>query len=125
MVGALQSGKADLTVSELSITEERLKVVTYTQPIYIISRKLFVATYEDLAKKMLAYTTPMDTALYWCILANMIGLAAILFFIERLQRLYIPMEEKPVSFGVAGWYMLSALLQQGEDMMGCGTVAVS
>ncbi len=35
MVGALQSGEADLTVSELSITEERLKVVTYTQPIYI------------------------------------------------------------------------------------------
>ncbi|XP_063881027.1 glutamate receptor ionotropic, kainate 5-like [Scylla paramamosain] len=123
MVGALQSGEADLTVSELSITEERLKVVTYTQPIYIISRKLFVATYEDLAKKMLAYTTPMDTALYWCILANMIGLASILFFIERLQRCYIPMGEKPVSMGVAGWYMLSALLQQGSNTYPISTAA--
>ncbi|KAK8372523.1 hypothetical protein O3P69_007848, partial [Scylla paramamosain] len=43
-VGALQSGEADLTVSELSITEERLKVVTYTQPIYIISVSLIVYT---------------------------------------------------------------------------------
>ncbi|XP_063841128.1 glutamate receptor-like [Scylla paramamosain] len=115
-VGALQSGEADLTVSELSITEERLKVVTYTQPIYIISRKLFAATHEDLAKKMLAYTTPTDTALYRRIPANTTGLASILFFIERLQRCYIPTGEKPVSMGVAaGWYMLSALLQQGSN----------
>ncbi|XP_050710442.1 glutamate receptor-like [Eriocheir sinensis] len=114
MVGSLQSREADLTVSELSITKERQEVVTYTQPIYIISRKLFVATQEDFAKKMLAYTTPMDTALYWCILMNMVGLAGILYFIERLQRVYVPMEEKPVSMSVACWYMLSALLQQGS-----------
>ncbi|KAK8372997.1 hypothetical protein O3P69_009681 [Scylla paramamosain] len=85
------------------------------------SHKLFVATYEDLDKMLLAYTTPMDTALYWCILTNMIGLASILFFADQLQRCYIPMGEKPVSMGVAGWYVLSALLQQSEDLLGCGT----
>ncbi|KAK8371945.1 hypothetical protein O3P69_016288 [Scylla paramamosain] len=85
------------------------------------SYKLFVATYEDLDKMLLAYTTPMDTALYWCILTNMIGLASILFFADQLQRCYIPMGEKPVSMGVAGWYVLSALLQQSEDLLGCGT----
>ena len=36
MVGELQSRNADLTISELSITAERNKVVSYTQPIYII-----------------------------------------------------------------------------------------
>ncbi len=80
-----------------------------------------MAIYEDLDKMLLAYTTPMDTALYWCILTNMIGLASILFFAEQLQRCYIPMGEKPVSMGVAGWYVLSALLQQSEDLLGCGT----
>ncbi|KAK8373354.1 hypothetical protein O3P69_010914 [Scylla paramamosain] len=83
--------------------------------------KLFVATYEDLDKMLLAYTTPMDTALYWCILTNMIGLASILFFADQLQRCYIPMGRSPVSMGVAGWYVLSALLQQSEDLLGCGT----
>lgn len=36
MVGALQEGRADLTVSELSIIQERSEVISYTQPLYII-----------------------------------------------------------------------------------------
>lgn len=33
MVGELQSGRADLTVSELSVVEERNLVISYTQPV--------------------------------------------------------------------------------------------
>ncbi|XP_063855727.1 glutamate receptor 4-like [Scylla paramamosain] len=73
---------------------------------------------------MLAYTTQRDTALYRRIPANTTGLASILFFIERLQRCYIPTGEKPVSMGVAaGWYMLSALLQQGSNTYPISTAA--
>ncbi|XP_063845570.1 glutamate receptor ionotropic, kainate 5-like isoform X2 [Scylla paramamosain] len=115
MVGALQTREVDLTVSLLSLTKERQEVVTYTQPINVLSRKLFVATHEDFAKKMLAYTSPMDTLLYWCIAANMVLLAAALFLIERLQHSYDFMQEEPVTMGVATWYMLSALLQQGSS----------
>ncbi|KAK8374384.1 hypothetical protein O3P69_012059 [Scylla paramamosain] len=57
---------------------------------------------------MLAYTTPTDTALYRRIPANTTGLASILFFIERLQRCYIPTGEKPVSMGAPTPYPISS-----------------
>ncbi|XP_042205817.1 glutamate receptor ionotropic, delta-1-like [Homarus americanus] len=115
MVGELQSGRADLTVSELSITQERSEVITYTQPVYIISRKLYVSTPEDFQKKLLAYATPMDTALYLCVFASVGVLSLALYFIERLRLRLISCKDVSMSLTVAVWSMLSALLQQGCD----------
>nr|XP_027224158.1 glutamate receptor-like [Penaeus vannamei] len=117
MVGELQNRRADLTVSELSVTKERNDVITYTQPIYIVSRKLFVATQEDFQKKLLAYTSPMEMVLYWAILVTMMGLAVFLVFVERLRKYLLPHEELGGlgSLGTATWCMVSALLQQGCD----------
>ncbi|XP_042864089.1 glutamate receptor ionotropic, delta-1-like [Penaeus japonicus] len=117
MVGELQNRRADLTVSELSVTKERNDVITYTQPIYIVSRKLFVATQEDFKKKLLAYTSPMEMILYWAILVTMLGLAFFLVFIVRLRKYLLPHEKvgSVNSLGTAVWCMTSALLQQGCD----------
>ncbi|KAK4321415.1 hypothetical protein Pmani_007770 [Petrolisthes manimaculis] len=113
MVGALQEGRADLTVSELSIIQERSEVISYTQPLYIVSRRLFVATHVDFSKKLLAYASPMDTLLYITIFGNMVGLAFILYFIERLSLHFIPIKKEADSWSLVSWYMTSAFLQQG------------
>lgn len=78
------------------------------------SRKLYVSTPEDFQKKLLAYATPMETVLYVCIFAAMAALTSALYFMERLRLCFLPSKEEPVSLTVASWYMLSALMQQGE-----------
>ncbi|KAK7066545.1 hypothetical protein SK128_009779 [Halocaridina rubra] len=115
MVGELQNRRADLTVSELSITKERNEVITYTQPIYLISRKLFVATSEDIWKKLLAYFNPMEGVLYVAIFATMLVLMVSLVYIEKLRHWFLRrhLAENPTTLNEASWFMVSALLQQG------------
>ncbi|XP_069956158.1 glutamate receptor ionotropic, delta-1-like isoform X2 [Cherax quadricarinatus] len=115
MVGELQRGLADLTVSELSITKERSDVIAYTQPVYIISRRMYVSTQKDFLKTMLAYATPMDTLVYVCVFASLVAMALALHLIERLRLWFLPSRDEPVGLSVAAWYMVSALLQQGCD----------
>lgn len=79
------------------------------------SRRLFVATHEDFSKKLLAYASPMDTLLYITIFGNMVGLAFILYFIERLSLYFLPIKEEADSWSLVSWYMTSAFLQQGKS----------
>ncbi|XP_069192972.1 glutamate receptor 1 [Procambarus clarkii] len=123
MVGELQQGRADLTVSELSITKERNDVVTYTQPVFVVSRRLYVSTPQDFRKKLLAYVDPMDKVVYVCVFVAMSVMALGLNFVERLRLYFLPSEEEPVSLSVAAWSMVSALLQQGYDPTPSSTAA--
>ncbi|XP_066979238.1 glutamate receptor 1-like isoform X2 [Macrobrachium rosenbergii] len=118
MVGELQERRADLTVSELSVTQERSEIITYTQPIHMISRKLFVATKEDFQKKLMAYALPMESILYVAVFFTMIVLVIFLVIAERIYSHYFPREmEGMYRAGIsdASWCMVSALLQQGSD----------
>ncbi|XP_068242185.1 glutamate receptor 1-like [Palaemon carinicauda] len=117
MVGELQERRADLTVSELSVTQERSEIITYTQPIYMISRKLFVATQEDFQKKLMAYALPMESLLYVVVAFTMALLVVFLFVSERTYSRYLSDKvegEFSAGFSHVSWYMVSALLQQGS-----------
>ncbi|XP_064087140.1 glutamate receptor 1-like [Macrobrachium nipponense] len=118
MVGELQERRADLTVSELSVTQERSEIITYTQPIHMISRKLFVATQEDFQKKLMAYALPMESILYAAVFLTMAVLVIFLVIAERVYRRYFPQEMEGIfraGISDASWVMVSALLQQGSD----------
>lgn len=73
-----------------------------------------MATHEDFSKKLLAYASPMDTLLYITIFGNMVGLAFILYFIEWLSLLFLPIKKEADSWSLVSWYMISAILQQGK-----------
>ncbi|XP_043206570.1 glutamate receptor ionotropic, delta-1-like [Amphibalanus amphitrite] len=133
MVGELQAGRADMTVSEVSFTNEREQVIDYTQTVSVISRRVYVHIPTVLDSWLARYSRGISAGMVALSLAAVVLLALTHRFCERILaraqedgrrevlkdtddgRMFLEVAEGEAGLADTLWIMLGLMLQQGAD----------
>ncbi|KAF0292743.1 Glutamate receptor ionotropic, delta-1 [Amphibalanus amphitrite] len=133
MVGELQAGRADMTVSEVSFTNEREQVIDYTQTVSVISRRVYVHIPTVLDSWLARYSRGISAGMVALSLAAVVLLALTHRFCERILaraqedgcredwkdtddgKMFLEVAEGEAGLADTLWIMLGLMLQQGAD----------
>ncbi|KAF0314355.1 Glutamate receptor ionotropic, delta-1 [Amphibalanus amphitrite] len=120
MVGALQTGAADLTISEVSVTTDRQQVIDFSTILSVISRKVYLRADSELDSWVGRYSRGISVPMALLLSAVALAAAAVLRLCEAVspgRRPACPPAAGDLrTFSDALWTVLGQLLQQGAPV---------
>ncbi|KAJ8309978.1 hypothetical protein KUTeg_011843 [Tegillarca granosa] len=106
--------EVDLMVAPNSIQASRESVMDFTYPFFFDTMTFLVKRADPNRYKWKTLIDPLSWQVLVCVAVSLPTCAFILFVLERYNQYYVVAVEKPHGFQYAFWYMLGALLTQGN-----------
>ncbi|KAK6975687.1 Glutamate receptor 2 [Biomphalaria glabrata] len=126
MIGELLTGKADMAIAALTITEIRERFVDFSKPFMNLGTSIMIKKPDKEKGGVFSFKNPLSDGVWVSILLGFIGVSTVLYLVGRFspyewdtsQPRRPPEEEKRPAFNLANtlWFSLGALMQQGSDI---------
>ncbi|CAD5212359.1 unnamed protein product [Bursaphelenchus okinawaensis] len=122
MIGELDVGLADLAVGALSINPERERYVDFSEP-WLFHGIRVLEKWQPRDSPMESFLQPLKKSLWGALFVSVLVIGCIIYFLDWRSPFNIPyhkdiftrpeLEDTPVSFGEAMWFVWGVLLNSG------------
>jgi ionotropic glutamate receptor len=126
MLREVMEGRADLAITDLTITSERESAVDFTMPFMILGISILYEKPKKEPPEMFSFMSPFSDEVWLCLGVAFVGVTLSLFVMARLSPAewdnpYPCIEEPDVlenQFNLQNsvWFAIGALLQQGSEV---------
>lgn len=124
LMGDLLSGKADMVIAPMTITEIRERYVDFSKPFMQLGTSIMIKKPEKEKGGVFSFKNPLSNGVWLAIIGCFIGVSIVLFFVGRFSPYEWasggtrPSHKAKPAFSVANtvWFTLGALMQQGSDI---------
>lgn len=126
MIGELMNDRADLAITDLTITAERESAVDFTMPFMNLGISILFEKPKKEDPQLFSFMSPLSGGVWGCLFACFFLVSISLFVMGRLSpeewdNPYPCIEEPEVlinqfSFKNSMWFSVGALLQQGSEI---------
>ncbi|CAL1535038.1 unnamed protein product [Lymnaea stagnalis] len=128
MIGELLTGKADMAIAALTITEIRERFVDFSKPFMNLGTSIMIKKPDKEKGGVFSFKNPLSNGVWASIIMGFIGVSVVLFLVGRFSPYEWdtsphgitsePHRQDRPSFNLANtvWFSLGALMQQGSDI---------
>jgi len=115
MLAAVQDGRADAAIANISITSERERVMDFSQPMFDSGIQILLPPDTSTASSLLsALLTPEIGALILAALGLLFGVGMLMWFFERKRQPYFDRTARDAAFP-AFWWALNLVVNGGFE----------
>ncbi|GLV43975.1 Kainate-type ionotropic glutamate receptor subunit 1D [Carabus blaptoides fortunei] len=126
MIRELRDNRADLAITDLTITSEREEAADFTSPFMNLGISILYKKPMKLAPSLFSFLSPFSKAIWYYLGCSYVGVSLMLFIMARLSPAEwtnrFPCVDEPVflenqfSFRNCFWFTLGSLMQQGSEL---------